>query len=157
MYPCIFDGKLTFSPCCSAGTYTVQGSTVSINCGGKELISSSGIDFYDDSEVLGAAASYTSTTKQWAVSSTGLFISNPSGPHYTETSGSQILGTLDSELYQTARISPSTLRYYFLGLDNGKYTVDLHFAEIVMDDEPSSWKGLGRRLFDIYIQVSFVC
>nr|POF05791.1 putative lrr receptor-like serine/threonine-protein kinase [Quercus suber] len=34
---------------------------------------------------------------------------------------------------------------------NGKYNVELHFAEITMDDS-QSWKGLGRRLFDIYIQ-----
>lgn len=65
---------------------------------------------------------------------------------------SQITNTLDSELYKTARIAPSSLRYYGLGLDSGKYEVKLHFAEIQMDDS-HSWKGLGRRVFDVYIQV----
>ncbi|CAI0416649.1 unnamed protein product [Linum tenue] len=36
-------------------------------------------------------------------------------------------------------------------MENGKYTVELHFAEIEMGD-PYSWRGLGRRLFDVYIQ-----
>ena len=142
---------------CFGAIYAVQDSSLSIKCGGKELVSSSGIDFSDDSEALGPASFYMGTKKQWAVSNTGFFLSNPSGPHYIETTGSQILGTLDSEIYKTARISPSSLRYYVLGLDNGKYTVDLHFAEIVMDDDSLSWKGLGRRLFDIYIQVWFLC
>lgn len=63
--------------------------------------------------------------------------------------------TLDSELYKTARISPSSLRYYGLGLKNGKYRIDLHFAEITMEDS-LSWKGLGRRVFDVYIQVYMI-
>lgn len=96
---------------------------------------------------------YTSSNDQWVVSNTGFFISNPSGPQYIAKTDSQITETLDSELYKTARISPSSLRYYGLGLKNGKYIVELHFAEITMDDDTQSWKGLGRRLFDIYIQV----
>lgn len=95
---------------------------------------------------------YTSTDNQWAVSSAGSFISNPNGNIYIAKTDSQITGTLESELYQTARVSPSSLRYYGLGLKNGKYIVKLHFAEIAMDDS-LSWKGLGRRLFDVYIQV----
>ena len=38
--------------------------------------------------------------------------------------------TLDSELFQTARLSASSLRYYGLGLENGNYTVSLQFAKI---------------------------
>lgn len=95
---------------------------------------------------------YTSSNDQWVVSNTGYFISNPSGPHSIAKTDSQITETLDSKLYKTARISPSSLRYYGLGLKNGKYIVEVHFAEITMEDT-RSWKGLGRRLFDIYIQV----
>lgn len=95
---------------------------------------------------------YTSSNRQWAVSSTGNFISNPNGPQYITSTDTQIVGTLDSELYKTARISPSSLRYYGLGLRNGRYKIELHFAEIQMEDT-RSWKGLGRRLFDIFIQV----
>ena len=117
-----------------------------------DQISSSGINFDDDSEKLGAASMYANSSYQWAVSNTGIFISNPNGPIYIAKTDTQITKNLDSELYKTARISPSSLRYYGLGLKNGKYVVELHFAEITMDDT-QSWKGLGRRLFDIYIQV----
>lgn len=119
-----------------------------------EQTSSSGIKFDNDSESLRAASLYTNSNDQWAVSNTGNFISNPNGPQYIVTTETQITNTLDSELYKTARISSSSLRYYGLGLENGKYNVELHFAEITMDDS-QSWKGLGRRLFDIYIQVQW--
>ncbi|KAB1204631.1 hypothetical protein CJ030_MR8G012703 [Morella rubra] len=132
-------------------TTKLPASSFSVKCGGTEQISSSGIKFDDDSENLGAASMYMNSNYQWAVSTTGNFISNPKGPLYIAKTDTQITGTLDSELYKTARISPSSLRYYGLSLKNGKYTVELHFAEITMDDG-QSWKGLGKRLFDIYIQ-----
>lgn len=103
--------------------------------------------------MLGAASLYTNTNNKWAVSSSGIFISNPQGPRYIAQTDTQVTNTLDSELYKTARISPSSLRYYGLGLENGVYEIELHFAEIQMDDSAVSWKGLGRRLFDVYIQV----
>ncbi|XP_038700305.1 probable LRR receptor-like serine/threonine-protein kinase At1g56140 isoform X2 [Tripterygium wilfordii] len=126
-------------------------SSFSIKCGGSAQKSASGIEFDGDSEDVGAASFYTSPDDQWAVSNTGNFISNPNGPQYIAKTDSQITGTLNSELYKTARISASSLRYYGLGLKNGRYNVELHFAEIAMDDS-YSWRGLGRRLFDIYIQ-----
>lgn len=117
-------------------------------------MSSDGVRFDDDSEILGAASLYESSSNQWAVSSTGTFISNPNGPRYKANTDSQITNTLSSELYKTARISPSSLRYYGIGLENGGYLIQLHFAEIQMDDSPS-WRGLGRRLFDVYVQVHY--
>lgn len=128
-------------------------ASFSVNSGGTEQVSADGIKFDDDSEMLGAASLYTSTNNKWAVSSSGIFISNPHGPRYTAQTETQITNTLDSELYKTARISPSSLRYYGLGLENGAYQIELHFAEVQMDDDSASWKGLGRRLFDVYIQV----
>ncbi|KAI7987500.1 putative LRR receptor-like serine/threonine-protein kinase [Camellia lanceoleosa] len=131
----------------------VPATSFSIKCGGTEQTSASGIKFDDDAETLGAASMYSSSDHQWAVSNTGSYISNPNGPQYTTQTDSQIMETLESELYKSARISPSSLRYYGLGLMNGKYNVELHFAEIQMDDNSShSWKGLGRRFFDVYIQ-----
>ncbi|PIN09862.1 Leucine-rich repeat (LRR) protein associated with apoptosis in muscle tissue [Handroanthus impetiginosus] len=126
-------------------------TSFSVNCGGTEQVSENGIKYDDDSNILGAASLYTSTNNQWAVSSSGIFISNPNGPRYKVETDTQITNTLDSELYKTARISPNSLRYYGLGLENGVYQIELHFAEIQMDDS-TSWKGLGRRLFDVYIQ-----
>lgn len=126
-------------------------SSFSIKCGGPDKTSASGIKFDDDSEILGAASLYTNTNYNWAVSNTGTFISNPKGPQYIARTDSQITGTLDSEIYKTARISASSLRYFGLNLKNGLYTVDLHFAEIAIEDS-QSWRALGRRLFDVYIQ-----
>ncbi|XP_034917717.1 probable LRR receptor-like serine/threonine-protein kinase At1g53430 [Populus alba] len=133
----------------------VPSKTFSVKCGGTDQTSASGIEYEGDLESMGAASLYTSSDNLWAVSNTGNFISNPNGQQYLTQTGSQITGTLDSELYKTARISPSSLRYYGLGLQNGRYSVELHFAEIGMDDS-HSWKGLGRRLFDVYIQGEIV-
>ena len=57
-------------------------ASFSIKCGGTAQKSASGIEFDDDSEILGAASLYTSTDNQWAVSCAGNFISNPNGNRY---------------------------------------------------------------------------
>ncbi|KAJ0734338.1 putative Malectin domain-containing protein [Helianthus annuus] len=54
-------------------------------------------------------------------------------------------------LYTTARLSPLTLTYFSYCLENGEYSVKLHFAEIQFTND-STYKSLGRRIFDIYIQ-----
>jgi hypothetical protein len=66
----------------------------------------------------------------------------------------QFTNTLDSELFQTARMSPSSLRYYGIGLKNGIYNVVLHFAEIFFPDD-QTWQSVGKRIFNIYIQVAY--
>ncbi|KAK1316854.1 putative LRR receptor-like serine/threonine-protein kinase [Acorus calamus] len=147
IFRCLQNGSL-----CSSKASSFSESSFSVNCGGTEQTSSSGIDYYDDSENLEAASFYISSQQKWSISNTGIYISNPNGSRYIATTDSQILGTLESELYKTARVSPSSLRYYAVGLKNGKYAVELHFAEIVMSDSRSSWKGLGKRLFNVYIQ-----
>jgi Malectin domain len=51
-------------------------------------------------------------------------------------------------------MSASSLRYYGFGLQNGNYTVELKFAEIGYPNPPPFvWQNVGRRVFDIYIQV----
>ncbi|KAG6405747.1 hypothetical protein SASPL_133341 [Salvia splendens] len=127
-------------------------TTFAVSSGGPEQADTNGAVYDDDSENLGAASLYTSSSNKWAVSSSGVFISNINGPIYIALTDSQIANTLDSELYKTARIAPASLRYYGLGLENGVYRVELHFAEVVMDDNSASWEGLGRRPFDVYIQ-----
>ncbi|KMZ68965.1 putative Kinase [Zostera marina] len=59
--------------------------------------------------------------------------------------------TRQSKLFQSARSSPSSLRYYGIGLENGNYTVTLKFAKIQFTND-LTWKSFGRRVFDIYIQ-----
>ncbi|KAL2455628.1 putative LRR receptor-like serine/threonine-protein kinase [Forsythia ovata] len=103
-----------------------------------------------DNETLGPATYYTTSTNRWAVSNVGL-PADSSNPQYKSSSSSQFTNTLDSELFQTARISAGSLRYYGLGLENGNYTVKLQFAEIAILGT-RSWRSLGRRVFDIYIQ-----
>ncbi|KAK2972016.1 hypothetical protein RJ640_005036 [Escallonia rubra] len=125
-------------------------STFAIKCGGPEITSSNQIVYERENETLGPATYQVNTAQRWAVSNVGL----PSGsnnPEYKVFSSSQFTNTLDSELFQTARTSAGSLRYYGLGLDNGNYTVLLQFAEMPTQNS-NSWKSLGRRVFDIYIQ-----
>lgn len=89
---------------------------------------------------------------RWAVSNVGLSADSPN-PKYISTSSSQFTNTLDPELFQTARVSAGSLRYYGLGLQNGNYTVKLQFAEAEIENGPGTWKSVGKRLFDIYAQV----
>lgn len=91
-----------------------------------------------------------SAAQRWAASSVGLFAGS-SNNTYIVNSQSQFINTSNSELFQSARLSPSSLRYYGLGLENGGYTVTLQFAEIQIRGS-NSWTAVGRRRFDIYVQ-----
>ncbi|KAK9026041.1 hypothetical protein V6N11_038889 [Hibiscus sabdariffa] len=125
-----------------------------INSGGPQITSSDGTLFERDDLTIGPASYYVTDTNRWAVSNVGYFAGS-NNPQYTVNSASQFTNTLDTELFQTARISASSLRYYGLGLENGNYTVRLQFAEIQILDT-NRWESLGRRVFDIYIQGSRV-
>ncbi|CAN8321999.1 unnamed protein product [Cochlearia groenlandica] len=127
-------------------------SSFSINCGGPEIRSVNGEVFEREDEVLGPASFVVSSAQRWAASSVGLFAGS-SNNVYSATSQAQFINTLDSELFQTVRLSASSLRYYGLGLENGGYTVSLQFAEIqILGSISNAWEGLGRRRFDIYVQ-----
>jgi Malectin domain len=63
-------------------------------------------------------------------------------PSKTTSTNKAIGGTLDDELYQSARITPMT--YRFTGLPGGIYQVELRFAEI-------QGKKPGKRLFDVTV------
>ncbi|CAN6683905.1 unnamed protein product [Malus baccata var. baccata] len=124
----------------------------SINCGGPEMLGSDGILYEGEDSALGPATFSVTSTLKWAVSNAGLFyIGNPS---FLENTLEQVTGTdVTPELFQTSRVSAGSLRYYGLGLENGPYTVTLHFAETVYESRTSqTWQSLGRRVFDIYIQ-----
>ncbi|KAK3428396.1 hypothetical protein EUGRSUZ_F04434 [Eucalyptus grandis] len=125
----------------------------SVKCGGPQITSSSNIVYERDNISLGPATYYVTDSERWAVSNVGFFTGNNNAT-YSASSPSQFTNTLDTELFQTARISASSLRYYGLGLENGNYNVTLQFAEIQIQD--TQWKRLGRRLFDIYIQGNLV-
>jgi hypothetical protein len=133
--------------------YWISDYNFGIKCGGPQITSSDGIVYEMDNETLGPATYYVTNTNRWAVSNVGYFTGN-NNPQYTSTLLSQFT-SIDSELFQTARLSASSLRYYGLGLENGNYTVRLQFVETAFQNT-STWKSLGRRVFDIYIQVLII-
>ena len=63
---------------------------------------------------------------------------------------------VDFGLYATARKTPLSITYYGYCLENGNYTVRLHFAELEFTDE-KLYNKVARRVFDIYIQVINFC
>ncbi|XP_010244450.1 PREDICTED: probable LRR receptor-like serine/threonine-protein kinase At1g56140 isoform X3 [Nelumbo nucifera] len=126
----------------------------SVKCGGQAMASPTGRIFESENETLAPASYYVTDTKKWGVSNVGLF-NDRKAPSYFQNTLSQIAGTgiLTTEFFQTSRLSPGSLRYCGLGLENGIYTVSLWFAETKISDASSeSWRSLGRRVFDIYIQ-----
>lgn len=129
--------------------YPYADSSFAINCGGPQFTSSDKLVYEMEDATLGPSGYHVSDTNRWGVSNVGY---STGSPQYIIFSESEFTNTLDSELFLTARSSASSLRYYGLGLENGNYNVTLQFAEIANLDS-SGWKSLGRRLFDIYVQV----
>ncbi|XP_076892032.1 putative LRR receptor-like serine/threonine-protein kinase At1g29720 isoform X2 [Bidens hawaiensis] len=125
-----------------------------VNCGGNDLTikESNGLSVHyeGDANVDGGAARLYQGASSWGLSSTGDFMDDNiiQNTRYIESlTGSMSLPTL----YTTARLSPLTLTYFSYCLENGEYSVKLHFAEIQFTKD-STYKSLGRRIFDIYIQ-----
>ncbi|GLU13141.1 hypothetical protein SLE2022_297870 [Rubroshorea leprosula] len=145
---------------CLQRSFTCKGNSprnanFAMNCGGPEMIVD-GITYEADSSSLGTASFNVIDTEKWAVSNVGLF-SGGNIPSYVQYTSAQVMNTNTSTLYQTSRISPGSLRYYGLGLENGLYTVNLLFAEIDFKDRSTQTReSLGRRVFDIYIQGTIV-
>ncbi|KAL6652027.1 hypothetical protein ACP70R_010952 [Stipagrostis hirtigluma subsp. patula] len=128
-----------------------QSASFAVDCGNSRSISSSDNSMYQpDDANLGAASYNVREAPTWGVSNVGRFMDARNGSYIIHSSR-QFQNTLDSELFQTARMSPSSLRYYGVGLENGNYTVTLQFAEFGFEDS-QTWKSLGRRVFDIYVQ-----
>uniref|UniRef100_A0A0D3G586 non-specific serine/threonine protein kinase n=1 Tax=Oryza barthii TaxID=65489 RepID=A0A0D3G586_9ORYZ len=122
-----------------------------IDCGSKTALRGSDNTIYEaDSINLGAASYYVTDQTRWGVSSVGNYFQATDGNNII-SSPQHFQNVVDSELFETARMSPSSLRYYGLGLENGNYTVVLQFAEFAFPDS-QTWLSLGRRVFDIYVQ-----
>ncbi|XP_015933316.1 probable leucine-rich repeat receptor-like serine/threonine-protein kinase At3g14840 [Arachis duranensis] len=139
------------SSVCSKTSYSFR-----INCGG-EKVTINGKTYDDDTDEGGAAKFYDNENTYWAFSSTGNYLESKT-PNYIPSIDSSMLSlnnNNDAELYTNARASPVSLTYYGFCLGNGNYIVDLHFAEIVFTHD-QTYKSLGRRIFDIYIQGNLV-
>jgi len=122
-----------------------------INCGGDDF-EESDILYEGDADVYGGAARFFSSDKDnWGLSSTGDFMDDNDflNIHYISTRPSPKITALNT----TARLSPLSLTYYGYCFENGNYTVSLHFLETQFTND-KTYSSLGRRIFDIYIQVS---
>ncbi|KAK2973390.1 hypothetical protein RJ640_024818, partial [Escallonia rubra] len=82
---------------------------------------------------------------------TGHFLDDNLRDSHIQSNNSVLRGN-NLDLYKDARLSPLSLTYYGYCLSDGTYTVNLHFAEIMFTDA-KTYGSLGRRVFDIYIQV----
>ncbi|KAL2326865.1 hypothetical protein Fmac_020292 [Flemingia macrophylla] len=140
---------------CNQGV--IKYSNFAINCGGPQITSIDGTVYEMDNAALGPSTYFVTDTNRWAVSNVGLFIGS-SNPKFKSSVANQVTGTMNSALFQTARLSASSLRYYGMGLENGFYNITLQFAETSIDilNATNNWRSLGRRVFDIYIQGTLV-
>lgn len=121
-----------------------------INCGGGKT-TFEGNEYEEDLATEGPSYFYSSSEK-WAYSSTGVFTGNELASYKADNTFAL---NVNGSVYQTARLAPNSLKYYGLCLREGSYKVRLHFAEIMFSDD-QTFSSLGKRLFDVSIQVSKV-
>ncbi|KAK4259527.1 hypothetical protein QN277_005850 [Acacia crassicarpa] len=124
-----------------------------INSGGKDVtvVENKKQFLYvgDGDELGGTAKFYYDSNNNWGFSSTGDFMDDNDflNTRYTAFLASSYV----PNIYATARISPISLTYFHYCLENGNYTVNLHFAEIQFTND-KTYNSLGKRIFDIYVQ-----
>ena len=129
--------------------YVADYTSFYINCGGPNVTINQTTMYEGDGDAgNGAVKQYDSGTN-WGFISAGDFMDDDS----KNDNRYIVKANPDTQpkLYSEARASPLFLTYYGYCLENGNYTVNLHFVEILFrDEEPYR---VGRRIFDIYIQV----
>ncbi|KAK1426484.1 hypothetical protein QVD17_15158 [Tagetes erecta] len=123
-----------------------------VNSGGDDVRIKEGdedVVYEGDAHVDGVAARLYISNKNWGLSSTGDFMDDNTfqNTRYIVTS----TNSSSSSVYETARLSPLSLVYFSHCLENGEYDVKLHFAELQFTND-TTYRSLGRRIFDIYIQ-----
>lgn len=121
-----------------------------VNCGGPDLTvkDSNRRAIYEGD--FGSDPSRFLSNNYWGYISSGTFLDGT----YSESSRA-VRPTANisiPDLYTTARLSPLSLTYFHYCLENGSYNVSLHFAEIMFTSD-NTYNSVGRRTFDIYIQV----
>ncbi|CAF2090137.1 unnamed protein product [Brassica napus] len=146
-------------PCAGPTNCTSYQRTLHINCGGDNIVitkSSHKITYQADNTKTKAATNQQ--FKDWGISNTGEFFSDGNNKAATSnTDDTYIISTNltlpggSPDIYKTARRSPLSLVYYAFCLENGTYSVKLHFMEIQFSDQ-ELYNRLGRRIFDIYVQ-----
>ncbi|XP_041023762.1 probable LRR receptor-like serine/threonine-protein kinase RFK1 isoform X5 [Juglans microcarpa x Juglans regia] len=147
------NGLRAFRPCMKDFKCSQYSHSLYINCGGDD-VQEGDIVYQGDANVDGGAATFFSSENgHWGLSSTGDFMDD------NDFQNTRYVATLTSPnisaLYSEARLSPLSLTYYQYCLQNGSYTVSLHFVEIQFTND-KTYNSLGRRIFDIYIQDKLV-
>ncbi|KAK4484658.1 hypothetical protein RD792_007247 [Penstemon davidsonii] len=143
----IFNRKLSFVLTKYTLLITLTDHSFFINCGGVRRINFEDNEYDENSS--DQVPSHFESNDRWASSSTGIYPGS-SEAGFAATNVTTMIST-GGEIYRTARLSPSSLKYYGLCLRRGNYRVRLHFAEI-MFTRGSSFGSLGRRVFDVAIQ-----
>ncbi|GFQ06094.1 probable leucine-rich repeat receptor-like serine/threonine-protein kinase at3g14840 [Phtheirospermum japonicum] len=121
-----------------------------INCGGRQVADSKGTIYEDDAD-SGGPSNFFSSRTNWGFSSTGHFLDDDRPSDSFVWQNRSVISGDNPQLYADARLSPLSLTYYGFCLRNGNYTVNLHFAEIILTND-QTYYSVGRRLFDVYIQ-----
>ncbi|PRQ30907.1 putative protein kinase RLK-Pelle-DLSV family [Rosa chinensis] len=122
------------------------------NCGGNAHKDISTSIQYEADINQGGPSSFYESNSNWGFSSTGYYPDDDSSQDTFIVSNISTLSMRNPQLYMTARVSPISLTYFGFCLMNGNYTVRLHFAEIMFTND-KTYRSLGRRIFDVYIQV----
>ncbi|KAI6689604.1 hypothetical protein NL676_026432 [Syzygium grande] len=108
-----------------------------------------GNNYEEDTSPNGPSFFSSSSSEKWAYSSTGLYMGKADAGYTANNPFS--MNVNGSDFYETARLSPWSIRYYGLCMMKGSYKVRLHFAEIQYSDD-ETFSSLGRRIFDVSIQ-----
>ncbi|XP_062160747.1 probable LRR receptor-like serine/threonine-protein kinase RFK1 [Alnus glutinosa] len=128
-----------------------------VNSGGNDVAfkeDKATVMYEGDADAEGGTAKFfIRDNSYWGFSSTGDFMDDNDfqNTRYTVSLSSSNV----TELYGTARVSPISLTYFHYCLENGNYTVNLHFAEIQLTND-ETYSSLGKRVFDIYVQERLV-
>ncbi|KAL1537954.1 putative LRR receptor-like serine/threonine-protein kinase [Salvia divinorum] len=117
-----------------------------INCGG-DRVRFEGNEYEEN--IIDAGPARFEANERWGYSSTGTYMGNDRGKFVARNDTP--LSTTEAPFYDTARLSPSSLKYYGFCMRSGSYKVRLHFAEIMFSDN-ANYSSLGRRIFDVAIQ-----
>ncbi|XP_028764706.1 probable LRR receptor-like serine/threonine-protein kinase RFK1 [Neltuma alba] len=146
-----------YVPCLENFNCQQYSTCLHINSGGMDvkITENKGEHLYlGDGNVGGGSATYYySSSDNWGFSSTGDFMDDFESQNirYTVSLPSSNM----PELYSTARISPLSLTYFHNCMENGNYTVNLHFSEIQFTND-NTYTSLGKRIFDIYVQEQLI-
>ncbi|KAK9921576.1 hypothetical protein M0R45_030081 [Rubus argutus] len=134
----ILNGNVTINPTQIMEKNCLRGKSnyhsLFINCGGEENITEGNVYDKDND----TSQFYRSPKGNWARSSAGSSI-------HTVRCGL----SSESPLYNKARSSPVSLKYYGFCLRQGSYNVTLHFVEAVEDN---NYTTDVKRVFHVYIQ-----